>query len=59
MVDDELFAFFHVAEVEQGGVVGDAVPGGLAVAEEVVEGVLVGFGFEQVRHLGWLRIVLG
>ncbi len=46
VVDDELFARFHVAQVEEGGVVGDAVPGGLAVAEEVVEGVLVGFCLE-------------
>ncbi len=39
VVDDELFALFHAAEVEEGLVVGDAVPGGFAVADEVVEGV--------------------
>ena len=46
VIDDELVALLHVAEGEQGLVVGDAVPGGLAVADEVVEGVFVGFGFE-------------
>ena len=50
VIDDELFALLHAAEVEQGLGVGDAVPCGLAVAEEVVVGVLVGFGFEEVGH---------
>ena len=50
VVDDEFFAVFHAAEVEEGGGVGDAVPGGLAVADEVVEGVFAGFGLEEVGH---------
>ena len=45
VVDDKLFALLHAAQVEEGGVVGDAVPGGFAVADEVVEGVFVGLGF--------------
>jgi hypothetical protein len=50
VVDDELVALLHVAKGEQGLVVGDAVPGGFAVADEVVEGVFVRFSLEQVRH---------
>jgi hypothetical protein len=44
VVDDELVALLHAAKVEEGLVVGDAVPGGLAVALEVFEGVFGGLG---------------
>jgi hypothetical protein len=50
VVDDAHLALFHVAEGDEGLGVLDAVPDGLAVAEEVVVGVLVGFGFEEVGH---------
>jgi hypothetical protein len=50
VVDDELFAFFHVAEVEECLVVGDAVPDGFAVAKEVVVRIFVGLGFQEEGH---------
>jgi hypothetical protein len=43
VVDDELLALLHGTEIEEGSVVGDAVPGGLTIANKVVEGVLVWF----------------
>ena len=52
VVDDDLLAGLHVAEGDEGLRVLDAVPGGFAVADEVVEGVDVGFGFEEVGHRG-------
>ena len=52
VVDDAVLALFHVAEGDEGLGVLDAVPGGFAVAEEVVVGVLVGLGFEEVWHKG-------
>src|SRR6185437_8296254 len=51
VVDDDLLAGLHVAERDERLWVLDAVPGGFAVAEEVVEGVGVGFGFEEVGHV--------
>ena len=50
VVDDAVLALLHIAEGDQGLGILDAVPGGFAVAEEIVEGVFVGFGFEKVRH---------
>ena len=50
VVDDEFFAGLHAAEIEQGGGVGDSVPGGLAVAHQVIEGVGGGLGFQKIGH---------
>jgi len=51
VVEDPLRALGHLAQIFDGGGVGDAVPDSLLVAEKVVEGVLVGFGFEEeVAH---------
>jgi len=44
VIDDEIFALFHAAEIEEGLGVGDAIPRGLAIALEVVEGVFIRFG---------------
>ncbi len=52
VVEDELVAFFEAAEVGEGLGIFDAVPGGFAVADEVVEGVLSGFGLEEEGHGG-------
>ena len=45
VIDHQLFAHLHATQVKQRLVVRDAVPDGFLVAEEVVEGVLVGLGF--------------
>src|SRR5271170_751757 len=50
MVDDKFFTGLHAAEVEESLGVGDAVPCGLAVADEVVVGVGGGFGFQEEGH---------
>ena len=44
VIDDEFFPGLHAAQVEEGLVVGDAVPCGLTVALEVFKGVFAGFG---------------
>jgi len=50
VVNDELVALFHVAQSEERLVVGDAVPGSFAVSQQIVVGVLIGLGLEQVGH---------
>ena len=55
VVDDEIFTLFHVAEIEEGLVVGYTVPDRLFVAEEVFVAVLIGFGLEQVGHRDSVR----
>ena len=47
VVKDPLGSSLHLAQVHDGGRVGDAIPFRLLIAQEVVEGVDVGFGLEQ------------
>ncbi len=51
VVEDQFRSRLHLAQVLDGCRVGDAVPHGLTVADEIVEGVAVGLGFEEeVAH---------
>jgi len=47
VIEDPPGAGLHLAEIFDGGGIGDAIPVGFFVAEEVVEGVGVGLGFEE------------
>lgn len=47
VVKDPFGSGLHLAQVLDGSGVGDAIPDSLAVAQEVVEGVDGGFGFEE------------
>ena len=56
VVEDPLGASLHFTQIFDSGGVGDAIPDGFLVAEEVVEGIGIGLGLEQeVGHRSIVR----
>jgi hypothetical protein len=47
MIDERGVSFFHRSDVLQSQRVGNAVPGGSLVVDEVIPTVAVGLGFQQ------------
>ena len=58
VVEDPFRSGFHLAQVLDCGGIGDAVPDGFLVAEEVIEGIHIGLSLEE-EESGHGAIVLG
>ena len=54
MVDDQLGTLGHFAQVLDGLRIGNAVPDGLTILLELLKGIDVGFGLEEIVHGGAL-----
>jgi len=46
VIEDDVFALLHIAKGDESLRILDAVPCGLTVAQQVVEGVVIGFCLE-------------